>query len=162
MNVSRLSGSKNLPESKLSGSKLLWRHSDWLHVSIHQLVQRFSCMGLLIAIGCVSGCATKSVAESDVERATLLITDTFGEWQAGESLDAQRSGTPPVYVAEELWLNGSMLESFEITEPGVMFGTNVRFGVKLTCVDKSGSKRVREVKYLVTTTPALTIAREDR
>ena len=110
----------------------------------------------------LTGCGAKVLPVSDVDRATLLMNETLSEWQAGASLDEQRAKNPPVYVAEELWLNGTKLDKFEIAEPGELFGTNVRFGVKLSCIEKSGDKRSREVKYVVTTSPALTIAREDR
>ena len=115
-----------------------------------------------MAVSGIIGCASKSAPVSDVDSATALINATFNEWKAGSSLDDQRKKEPPVYVAEELWLNGTQLSDFKITEPAQLFGTNVRIGVRVTTIDQFGSKLNRDLKYLVTTTPALTIAREDR
>jgi hypothetical protein len=67
-----------------------------------------------------------------------------------------------VYVAEELWLSGSQLTDYQLTSPGEVFGSNIRFKVKLKCSDSKGGTTDRQLKYLVTTTPACTIAREDR
>jgi len=110
----------------------------------------------------VLGCGPRNVPVSDGEQATQLLSETLQAWQSGATVEDQRQKTPPVYVAEEMWLGGTKLDRFEITQPAELFGTNVRLGVRLTCVDQRGSKREREVTYLVTTTPALTVAREDR
>ena len=108
-----------------------------------------------------AGCARHHVEISNIEQASQLITSTLNAWQAGNSLDELRDSSPPIYVAEELWQNGIQLVRFDVTQPGELFGTNVRFHVKLTCSDKE-RQTVHAVKYLVTTTPAYTIAREDR
>ncbi len=110
----------------------------------------------------VIGCGRRGVPVSDLEQATQLLSVTLQAWQSGATVEEQRQKTPPVYVAEEMWLSGTKLDRFEITQPAELFGSNVRLGVRLTCVDQGGSKRDREVAYLVTTSPALTIAREDR
>lgn len=116
----------------------------------------------LLLVSAVVGCQSRTVPTSDLEQATKLITATLDDWRAGDSLGAQRDKSPPVYVAEELWLNGERLEGYELAGPGELFGTNVRFHVRLRCSRQSGPTRQREVNYLVTTTPACTIAREDR
>lgn len=124
------------------------------------------CAGRMTALALVSialtGCGPRTVPASDVEQATALITQTFNDWKAGATLDAQRTESPPVYVAEELWLKGVKLKDYELTGPGETFGTNVRFHVKLKCIDQQGAAKDHNVKYLVTTTPERTIAREDR
>lgn len=115
-----------------------------------------------LALCLVIGCGPRRVPVSDGEQARQLLSETLQAWQSGATVEDQRQKTPPVYVAEEMWLGGTALDRFEITHAAEVFGTNVRFGVRLTCVEKGGSKWDREVKYLVTTTPALTVAREDR
>ncbi len=125
-------------------------------------VRLFWLLVCVLAAGSLSGCAARSTPVSDVDQATALITKTFDEWKNGASLESQREKSPPVYVAEELWLNGTKLSGYKLTEPGEVFGTNIRFRVTLNCADKSGAPKSRDLKYLVTTTPACTIAREDR
>lgn len=116
----------------------------------------------LLAVVLLAGCGQRTVPVSDIDQAKALITQTFDDWKAGATLDAQRAKSPPVYVAEELWLGGAKLQDYELTGPGEPSGTNIRFKVKLKCTDKSGATRDRDLKYLVTTQPACTIAREDR
>ena len=116
---------------------------------------------MFVLVGMV-GCTPRSVPVSDVDQATALITNTFEEWKNGASMDSQRERTPPVYVAEELWLNGTKLSDFKLTRPGEVIGSNIQFTVTLVCADKSGAPKNREFKYLVTTKPACTIARWDR
>lgn len=121
-------------------------------------------VGVLCLMAClVAGCAKQAPQVSDVEQATVLIKQTFDDWKAGASHATQRDKSPPVYVAEELWLNGANLKEYELNGPGEVFGTNIRFHVTLKCAG-SGSNELngRQLKYLVTTTPACTIAREDR
>lgn len=108
------------------------------------------------------GCGPRTVPASDVEQATALITQTLNEWKTGATVDAQRVKSPPIYVAEDLWQNGAELRDYKLTGPGQVFGTNVRFQVTLQCTDSAGTTKDRNVKYLVTTTPQQTIAREDR
>lgn len=126
-------------------------------LSGHAFLATAACLLLQLA-----GCGQPTAATSDVEQATALITQTLDDWKAGATLDQQRTKSPPVYVAEELWLNGAKLKDYQLTEPGEVFGTNVRFKVTLQCAEKSGATKDRTLKYLVTTTPARTIAREDR
>lgn len=121
-------------------------------------------VGVLCLMACfVAGCAKQAPQVSDVEQATVLIKQTFDDWKAGASLAAQRDKSPPVYVAEELWLNAAKLKKYELNGPGEVFGTNIRFHVTLECAGNGGKEsNDRQFKYLVTTTPACTIAREDR
>lgn len=116
---------------------------------------------LLFALSML-GCGPRSMPVSDVDKATVLMTKTLDAWKAGETLDEQRKQSPPVYVADELWLNGAQLKEYSLNGPGEVFGTNVRFKVKLKLIDSKGAGKERELKYLVSTTPANTIAREDR
>lgn len=110
-----------------------------------------------------TGCGRRVPPVSDVEQATTLIKQTFDDWKAGASLAAQRDKSPPVYVAEELWLNGTKLEEYTLNGPGELFGTNVRFNISLKCLGAASTKpTTRQLSYLVTTIPACTIAREDR
>jgi hypothetical protein len=43
-----------------------------------------------------------------------------------------------------------------------MYATNVRYRVTLRVTGKDGQQREEDVRYLVTTTPALTISKVDR
>ena len=113
---------------------------------------------LLLAIGC----GPPQASPSDPELAKALLEETLDAWKQGATIAEIREQTPPVYVAEDIWLSGSKLQDYQLVDEGERFGTNIRFHVKLKVAGSRGAAKQRNVSYLVTTTPALTIAREDR
>ncbi len=114
---------------------------------------------LVLSAGCVG---QPAVAVSDPEAAVKLVDESFQAWKAGRSLDELRQQVPPVYVAEDLWRQGFLLTDYSIDGGGETFGTNVRVRVTVKGSGPRGESVSRRMNYLVTTTPALTIAREDR
>ena len=122
---------------------------------------------LLVAIAMTStmlwtGCSrTPAVAKSDVNEAGEIITSTFRQWKSGRTTDDLRNGQPPIYVADDFWFRGYQLTDFSIEKPGELHGTNVRFRMKLRLIDLKRKEFTHTANYLVTTTPATTIARED-
>ena len=113
----------------------------------------------LTFIGCSSSTA---VPVSDIDSAKQLLNDSFMSWKSGRSVDDLRLADPPVYVAEDLWTSDFKLTEFSIDGDGEMYGTSVRLPVTLTGAGKNNAPVKRQFAYLVTTTPASTIARSDR
>jgi hypothetical protein len=129
--------------------------------------RRFGVIGvvviLVIPILITTGCFRASRVEaSDAGAASTLITSTFQQWKSGRTIDDLRNADPPVYVADDFWLRGYQLTDFSVENPAEVHGTNVRLGIKLRLVDLKGKEITHSVNYLVTTTPAMTIAREDK
>ena len=111
----------------------------------------------------VAGCAGNSTAEpSDVSEAVALVQQSLGRWQADETPGDLREYDPPIYVADDDWYQGSQLRRYSIVGTGEKHGTNVRVTVDLEISDAAGRVHQKNIQYLVTTVPALTIAREDR
>lgn len=108
------------------------------------------------------GCGGESVPVSDPDAAKQLLGSSLEAWKAGKSVEDMRQLTPPVYVAEDLWSDGFELQDFRIEDDSDMYGPNVRLNVTLTGSSKGGTVSKKEFQYLVTTTPAFTIARADR
>lgn len=120
-------------------------------------------MALLVTVvGVLSFQSSNTVPVSDATAAGELLQRTLEDFRAQRSVGELRQQQPPVYVSDELWLSPFQLKNYNIEGPGEMYGTNVRFRVTLEGVDPTGKKVTHQVKYLVTTTPALTIAKEDR
>lgn len=113
-------------------------------------------------VAVISGCHTYPAPVSDKASGKQLLEAALSDWKAGITLQQMKQRTPPVYVAEELWMNGFKLNDFVIDDEGELYGSNVRLRATLTGVDKSGRTLEKQFTYLVTTTPALTIARDDR
>lgn len=105
------------------------------------------------------GCQSSAV--SDPAGAREVLQTALKTWQEGKTTAEMRSINPPVYVAEDLWENGNSLVEFSIDAADQMIGENVCFEVSLKTKSPSGQLQTKKLKYLVTTTPALTIARLD-
>jgi hypothetical protein len=120
--------------------------------------RKFYCLigvSLLLLVGCDHGL---QVPPSDVATARVLLDQSLRSWSEGKTVEDLRNQTPPVFVAEDNWLRGSALSKYSIDDAGELYGSNARFNVTLQ-METEGSKTVR---YLVTTVPALTIAKEDQ
>lgn len=118
--------------------------------------------GLLLLLALPIGCGRTSASPSDAQAAARLIQESMDAWKAGATVAQMREKSPPVYVADELWLGGTALSDYELVGQGETFGTNIRFHAVLHCAEGRGKAKKRTVKYLVTTTPVYTISREDR
>jgi hypothetical protein len=123
---------------------------------------RFGLVVFAFLLLAVIGCGGPAVPASDVAGATELLKRSLDDWKAGKTTDELAGGKPPVFVAEDLWQKGYKLDSYGIAEPGQMLGTNVRLVVDIEASHPRLGKRKQSQAYLVTTTPALTISREDR
>lgn len=109
-----------------------------------------------------AGCfRTPAVEASDANAASAIITSTFQQWKSGRTVDDLRNAQPPVYVADDFWFRGYQLADFSVEKPAETYGTNVRLRIKLRLIDLKGKESTQSINYLVTTTPAVTIARED-
>lgn len=118
--------------------------------------------GLCVALLWTTGCISQRPPTTDIDSATSLIQSTLDAWKKGVDLSELRKRSPPIYVSDEMWMQGAMLKDYSIEESGEQFGTNVRFVVTLHAIAQDGSSLQRKVKYLVATAPARSVAREDR
>ncbi|MCR9293661.1 MAG: hypothetical protein NXI32_13135 [bacterium] len=133
--------------------KAIASHVDGRHRVTAQLV----CWALLLL---VFGCRG-SVAKSDMSQAEELLKQTLEDWKRGVTVAELRDRETPVYVAEDLWQSGYRLLEFSTIGSGEERGTNVRFAVQLTCESPGGKKRRVRADYVISTTPACTVARLD-
>ena len=135
-----------------------------IHPQPTAITRRYSVsLVVLITWAASSGCGNGGrVPPSDVAAAETLVRESFQAWQAGSPVRELADARPPVYVADDWWHAGFELDDFQIEGNGELVGTNVRVTVTLNGTHpKLGKRRITQ-PFLVTTTPALTIAREDR
>lgn len=124
--------------------------------------QHFVAFSLSIVLSCVIGCSgAPSVSKSDPNAAKELAKTILDAWKNGKTMESLKQQTPPMYVVIDLWRDGHILTSYEFVGEGEMVGPNVRFPVRFICQDKAGKKVDKTIKYLVTTTPAITFIKED-
>jgi hypothetical protein len=119
-------------------------------------------LSLCIVLSSVIGCSNApSVSSSDPNKAKEIATTILDAWKNGETMESLKQKTPPMFAVIDLWKDGSKLNSYEFVGDGEMVGPNVRFQVRFNCQDKAGKKVDKTIKYLVTTTPAITFIKED-
>jgi hypothetical protein len=111
----------------------------------------------VIACGLGVGCGRRN-SPSDAPLARQSLTAALESWKAGDAPTKIRENTPPIVMVDPAWDNGKKLESFEIVGPEVDDGTNLICPVKLVVDDPRG-KLTAEVKYIVGTSPKITIFR---
>lgn len=118
-------------------------------------------VGIVLALSFQIGCRPVGAPMSDASQAKTLMQKTMEQWRSGGSLDELRKQSPPVYVTEDLWRNGALLNDYSISEESERLGSNIRLRVNLRCTNKSGKAIEKSFRYIVTTQPALTIVREE-
>lgn len=128
----------------------------------HPFPLKAAMFAAMLLLPFASGCTTDRVPASDPELARELLSQVLANWKAGRSVDELRESTPPIFVSDDLWQPSFELQEFTILGPGERYGTNVRLRAKLRGVGEKNKSVETEVRYLVTTVPAITIAREDR
>lgn len=107
----------------------------------------------------LNGCGRRVAETTDIESAKAALTLALEAWKSGDSVEQLKSLSPPVYVADEQWQDGTQLLDYALSNEGTQYGPNVKFQVELTItIEKKREQRTR-VEYLVTTKPATTIAR---
>lgn len=124
--------------------------------------KRFLGLSLCIVLSSVIGCSSApSVSSSDPNKAKEVAKTILDAWKNGETMESLKQKTPPMFAVIDLWKDGCSLTSYEFVGDGEMVGPNVRFQVRFICQDKAGKKVDKTIKYLVTTTPAITFIKED-
>lgn len=111
---------------------------------------------LLAAAGCNRGPQNAPVA-ADKARQTLKAA--LESWQRGEKCDSLQSASPPIYVIDTEWQSGATLKEFQILgdeEKDAHLFSNV----KLTVLGMNGQVSTREVTFIVSTAPNLTVSRK--
>ena len=117
---------------------------------------------LLLTLVSAIGCRQPSVPLSDAAEAETVLTTALDSWASGATVASMRTLEKPIFIAEDLWTEGHKLVSYEILPTSQIIGKNICFETRLQTQNDSGKVKTSEIKYLVTSTPARTIARLDQ
>jgi hypothetical protein len=113
---------------------------------------------LLVAAGCGGSAAARPVDEDTARRA---LHDALEAWKGGEPHDALSKRPAPIRVADEDWLSGARLLSYQVEPGGEQIGTNLTCDVVLTLKGQKGRKAQRRVSYRIGTDPVPMVIRQD-
>jgi len=114
------------------------------------------------AVGCVAviGCGGRRNVPADASVARQSLTTALESWKAGDPPTKIRDGSPSITMVDVAWVAGQKLESFEIVGPDVETAVNLVCPVKLVLKDKDGKQVTKQVKYVIATSPVISISRD--
>jgi hypothetical protein len=116
-------------------------------------------MGALVVVG--QGCSLGSGnAPVNAGKARETLRAAMDSWKRGDKVDALQSATPRIYVIDLEWQDGAKLADFQIVGEGVEKDAQFYCPVRLTIRDANGQEATREVTYMVSTAPNLTVSRK--
>ncbi len=107
----------------------------------------------LVLSGCSSGTPKYAV---DGDRARSALKATLDSWKQGQPPTAQAGVT----VQDMDWEAGYRLVDYQVLDEGKVENANLRCPVALTLRDPQGREVKKKVKYIVGTSPAVTVLRE--
>jgi hypothetical protein len=115
------------------------------------------CLAGVLGAGCSSGPVHAPV---DAGKAREVLTTALESWKKGDKIDALQAASPPVYVIDPEWQAGAKLLSYEVAGDGEEKDAHLFCPVRLTVRDPSGREVKREVTFVVSTAPNLTVSRK--
>src|SRR5262249_30492549 len=119
-------------------------------------------IGLALAWGLASGCSfgPERAAPVDAPRAREALRTALESWKKGELPGALKSASPAITVQDMDWEAGQNLVDYEVVGDGKDDDANLPIPVKLTLVGPKGKKVQKDVKYIVGTSPSVTVFRD--
>lgn len=111
----------------------------------------------VLLLGCGGGSRNAPV-QADKARETLKAA--LDSWKKGDKVNALQSASPPVYVIDMEWDGGYRLKDYQLVNDGEEKDAHLMCRVKLTLTDPRGAEVRREVTYIVSTAPNLTVSRK--
>jgi hypothetical protein len=115
--------------------------------------------GLVVTfgLGCSQGFNNAPV---NADKARETLRTALDSWKKGDKVDALQSASPPIYVIDMEWQAGAKLKDFELTGDGKAMDAQLYCPVKLTVREPGGKEVTKEVTYMISTAPNLTVSRK--
>ena len=115
-------------------------------------------LATLAGSGCSQGINNAPV---DAPLARETLQTALESWKKGDKVDALQQASPPIYVIDMEWQGGASLKEYEIVGTGEEKDAHLVCKVKLTVRGPSGGKEVKkEVTYVISTAPNITVSRK--
>jgi hypothetical protein len=125
--------------------------------------QRIWTLLTLVAVACVALVRYGSSRRLDpvnVSQAREALQKILQCWKDGHPPDEMQKASPPVFVQDFDWLAGRQLASFEIAPDHRTDDVNLHCAVRLRIKSVGGDEVQKDVTYVVTTSPVVTVFRE--
>lgn len=126
-------------------------------------LSRTSCflgLALPFLLASASGCSGPRNAPVDAARARETLRSALESWKQGDKIDSLQHASPAIYVIDPDWQAGFRLKDYQLSGDGEEKDAHLFSTVRLTLIDPSGKEVRREVIYVVSTAPHLTVSRK--
>jgi hypothetical protein len=114
----------------------------------------------MVTCGCVAGCSDNGVKTVDADGAKQALRTTLETWKKGAPIGSLKDQNPSIVGQDMDWEAGATLIKFEVFDEGIKGAVSLRIPVELTIQDKAGKEVKKKVKYMVGTSPVITVFRE--
>ena len=120
------------------------------------------CLGFVFAImGALgTGCSPGGSSPVNANKARDTLRTALESWKKGDSAKALESASPPIYIIDQEWLDGAKLTDYQIVDDGEEKDAHLFCKVKLTVRGANGQEVKRDVTYIISTAPNLTVSRK--
>lgn len=112
----------------------------------------------ILALASAWGCSPGIANPVDPDGARSALKTTLDAWKEGKTPDSLQSASPAIVAQDMEWASGAKLLEYSVVSD-TPADANLDARVKLT-ISAKGKKVQRDAKYLVTTSPAVTVFRD--
>jgi len=99
-------------------------------------------------------------APVDAAKARDALRTALESWKRGETVAHLQSASPPIYVIDPEWQTGAVLKEFKVVNDGTPLDANLHCPVRLTLRTGGRPDTTREVTFVVSSAPNLTVSRK--
>jgi hypothetical protein len=114
----------------------------------------------IMTCGCLVGCSDRGVKGVDTDGARQALRTTLETWKKGGPIESLKEQTPSIVAQDLDWESGATLIGFNVLDDGKDESISLRIPVELTIQNKAGKEVKKKVKYMVGTSPVITVFRE--
>lgn len=125
----------------------------------HALLVLLSTWAGLSLAGCSSS-SSNTPPPLDAAKARETLQAALESWKKGEAPDALLKLSPPIYAQDADWVTGRKLTNYSIVSDGEPTAGNLAIPVTITLTGPKGATAEKQVIFLVTTAPHLTVTRD--
>jgi hypothetical protein len=115
---------------------------------------------LALASAAGAGCSRGGNAPVDADKARETLRAALDSWKKGDRSDALQGAAPPIYVIDVEWRGGARLKDYQIVGDGQEKDAHLFCPVRLTLFGPGGREVRKEVTYIISTAPNLTVSRK--
>ncbi len=116
-------------------------------------------MGISLCAAVLAGCNGPRIYKVKLDVARQTLTKVLDHWKSGATPESLRTVKPEIVVQDPEWAEGKNLIDYEVLDPGEARDAFTIIKVKLTMADRADQHVTKDVGYLISTEPVLTMHR---